>query len=216
MSFELSPNLTEYWSTRGRGADSCLSDGRAVAGLAQAWTRARSRGSLTGVRTAFATVDPCDPGTDPRGIPTDGMVSELVVIRRNLPHSLAEVSCLARPTTCRRVVGLLAVTRVAPSFLCSISCCLCLFLFLLHTLFLLIFLCFPVRLALALCFVRHRPGFAFFLDALCGTGHLRSVRLFAFVNSLTADRGLYLCTFLTVCQTCMPGHIRSNAPAQGT
>ena len=63
-------------------------------------------------------VDPCDPGTDPRngpfaGIPsailfnldTDGMVSELVVVRRNLPYSLAEVSFLTLASACRSALG---------------------------------------------------------------------------------------------------------------
>ena len=63
-------------------------------------------------------VDPCDPGTDPRngpfaGIPSaipfnldpDGMVSELVVVRRNLPYSLAEVSFLTLASACRSALG---------------------------------------------------------------------------------------------------------------
>ena len=36
----------------------------------------------------------------------DGKVPEAVVVRRDLLFSLAEVSCLTRPTACRRVAGL--------------------------------------------------------------------------------------------------------------
>ena len=36
----------------------------------------------------------------------DGKVPEAVVVRRDLLFSLAEVSCLTRPSACRRVVGL--------------------------------------------------------------------------------------------------------------
>ena len=53
VSFKVSPNLTKYWSTQGRGADSSLSDSCAIASCIRVWTRARSRGSLTGVRTAL-------------------------------------------------------------------------------------------------------------------------------------------------------------------
>ena len=73
--------------------------------------------SLTGVRTAFATVDPCDRGTVPRNgtlkvslpalcfnLDTDGIVSELVVVR-NLPYSLAEVSFLCLDSACRSPVA---------------------------------------------------------------------------------------------------------------
>ena len=36
---------------------------------------------------------------------TDGMVSELVVVRRNLPYSLAEVSFLTVASACRSALG---------------------------------------------------------------------------------------------------------------
>ena len=37
---------------------------------------------------------------------TDGLVSELVVVRRNLPYSLAEVSFLSLDSACRSLVAL--------------------------------------------------------------------------------------------------------------
>ena len=63
VAFKVSPNL-KHWGipvvTGGRGADSCRSDGRAIAvGQGCGHGRARSPDIVD-------TVDPCDPGTDPR------------------------------------------------------------------------------------------------------------------------------------------------------
>ena len=46
------------------------------------------------------------PAVVPFFLDFHGRVPEAVVVRRDLLFSLAEVSCLTRPTACRRVVGL--------------------------------------------------------------------------------------------------------------
>ena len=95
---------------------------------------------------SVATVDPCDPGTDPRngpfaGIPLrqylfnivlHGNVLEAVVVRRNLLYSRAEVSWFPRPTACRRAVGMLTVARfcvcsIGLSFVLALALCFVLF-----------------------------------------------------------------------------------------
>ena len=121
VAFKVSPNLTKYWGnpvvterpTRAGPTVAPLPLGISV-----------DTGTLERVANwspdSVATVDPCDPGTDPRNGPFAGItlrqylfnivlhgnVLEAVVVRRNLLYSLAEVSWLPRPTACRRAVGL--------------------------------------------------------------------------------------------------------------
>ena len=67
---------------------------------------------------SVATVDPCDPGTDPRNGPFAGILHgvifylvlhckmlEIVVLRRDFLYVLAEVSPLTLPSACRSSVG---------------------------------------------------------------------------------------------------------------
>ena len=77
VTFKVSPYLTKYWSglhpkLEGRGADSSLSDSCAIAiGISV------DTGTLERVANwspdSVATVDPCDPGTDPRNGPFAGI-----------------------------------------------------------------------------------------------------------------------------------------------
>ena len=76
VAFEVSPNLTKhrekssgYW---GREADSCQSDGRAIAVSTSVDTGTHERVANWSPDVG-GTVDPCDPGTDPRNGPFAGI-----------------------------------------------------------------------------------------------------------------------------------------------
>ena len=114
---QTSPNTGIPVVTGGREAGSCQSDGRAIAGGMSVDTGTHKR-VANWSPDSVATVDPCDLGTDPKngpfaGIPpaipfnlnTDGMVSELVAVRRHLPYSLAEISFLSLDSASRSALG---------------------------------------------------------------------------------------------------------------
>ena len=104
--------------TGGREADSCRSDGHAIAGGLSVDTGTHER-VANWSQDSVAAVDPCDPGTDPRNgrlfcrypprgtffLVLHGKVPEIVVLRRDFLHLLAEVSPLTLPFACRSAVG---------------------------------------------------------------------------------------------------------------
>ena len=131
------------------------------------------------------------------------------LVRRDFYFAVSEVSWLTSPMACRRAVRLDGSSR---------GC--------VHGFSLLVFTVLQtgvnsVFVYLSLAF------FAIGLTVFLGYSHLfrrtylllRAGCACAFINFLTADRGVYFCTrFLH--QTCIPGcqrcHIRLNAPTQGT